>query len=449
MLLTRQSMAKNGRRRGIGCRSQAGDKWKSKEELESRMASESFSYMTNILGESWVENALDEYQEFRSVWSPSERWYHRLPQVSPIVPLLFWNSRADFDDVQMSVRPYEPMGCWAGHPREVLGRLAEEIHHFEGYWKELPEERGKTNLVWALRTPHRFFSLAHELATAFFFDAREGVWVEPLFFDPRASSGKPDILAHTPKRDFAIQCKSQDPTSARHFPYDLWQYFAGVFHRVVHNSGRSIHFSALLKGRLDEKQIRRLARRVSSLVRKGLSTPFPWESSLGSFQLTDMGEFPRAQRLARLRLSAFSQAEPFYDEIIPLPSLVAGRSRCASLSVAGGKGEDVTEFVRRATTSATKAASADESLIVAVHLYHEIDFSEFLDRPLVQSNLMPWSNKYFADNPHLAVIFLSSNFERYDLRLVESESIGIQHGRVGWVMESPVWDHALVEPLGI
>ena len=138
-------------------------------------------------------------------------------------------------------------------------------------------ERGKTNLAWALNTPHRFFSLAHELATAFFFDAREGVWVEPLFFDPKATSGKPDIVVHTPKRDFAIQCKSQDPTSARQFPYDLWQYFAGVYHRVVQDSGRSIHFSAVLKSRLNEKQIRKLARRVSGLVRKGLSTPYPLE----------------------------------------------------------------------------------------------------------------------------------------------------------------------------
>ena len=347
------------------------------------------------------------------------------------------------------------MGFWAGHPREVLERLTEELHHFERYWRELPNDRGTTNLAWALRTPHRFFSLAHELATAFFFDARDSVWIEPLFLDPKATSGKPDILVHTPKRDFAIQCKSQDPTSARHFPYDHWQYFTGVFHRVVQDSGRSIHFSAVLKSRLDEKQIRKLARRVSSLVRKGVSVPYPWKSSLGSFQLTDLGEFPRAPELARLHLSTFSQADPFYDELVPIPSLIPGRHRTASLAIAGGKGEDVTEFVRRATTLATKAADANEALIVAAHLYHEVDFSEFPDRPLVQNNLIPWSNQFFADNPRLAVILLTSNFERYDLRLVENEGVGIvhglglKHGRVGWVMESPVWDHALVEPLGI
>ena len=413
------------------------------------MVSEAFIYLTKILDEGWVETALDEYQEFRSAWSPQGRWYHRLPQVSPIVPLMYWNSRAVFEDIQDPVRPYEPMGFWAGHPREVLDRIAEEIYHFEDFWTGLPDDRGKTNLRWALTTPQRFFSLAHELGTAFFLDARPKVWVEPLFFDPESSSGKPDILAHTPERDFAVQCKSQDPTSARHFPYDLWQYFAGVFQRAVQDSGRSFHFEAILKRRLDDKQVRRLARRVANLVRKDLVTPSPWRTNHGSFQLTDLGEFPGPEQLARLRLSAFSQARPFYDEMVKLRSLVPGRSRCASISIAGGTGEDVTEVVRRATTSATKAAKIPEALIVAVHLYHEIDFSEFGERPLVQSNLIPWSNQYFADNPQLALILLSSNFERYDIRLVGTDQAGMIHGRVGWVMESPVWDHADVEALGI
>ena len=413
------------------------------------MVSEAFTYFTTILDESWVETTLDEYHDFRASWSPSGRWYHRPPQVSPIVPLLYWNSRADFDDVQGPVRPYEPMGFWAGHPKEVLDRLAEEIQHFEGFWQGIPDGRGKSNLAWALKTPHRFFSLAHELATAFFFDARPRVWAEPLFLDPKSSSGKPDILAHTAERDFAIQCKSHDPTSARHFPYDLWQYFAGVYHRVVQDSGRSIHLDVRLNGRLDDKQVRKLARRVSSLVRKGLSTPWPWKSSIGHFQLTDLGEFPGAENLLRLRLLAISQTDTFYDEVVPLPSLVTGRSRYASLTVTGGKGDDVTEVVRKAVILATKAARTAEPLIVAVHLYHEIDFAEFPDRPLVQSNLIPWSNQYFEANPQLALILLSSNFERYGLRLVGEDKVGIGHGRVGWVMESPIWDHSDVEGLGI
>ena len=200
---------------------------------------------------------------------------------------------------------------------------------------------------------------------------------------------------------------------------------------------------------MDHKQVTKLAKRVSSLVRKGVSTPYPLKANTASFQLTDMGEFPRMEDLMRLKYSAFMQAGPVYDELVPLSSLVEGRSRCASLSVAGRRGDDVTEFVRKAVTSATKAAGTVDPLIVAVHLYHEIDLTEFSDRPLVQSNLIPWSNRYFADNPQLALVLLSSNFERYGLRLVGDDKVGIGHGWVGWVMESPVWDHADVEALGI
>ena len=119
------------------------------------------------------------------------------------------------------------------------------------------------------------------------------------------------------------------------------------------------------------------------------------------------------------------------------------------MAVAGARGEDLSEIVRKAVTVATKTARTAELLIVAVHVYHEVELSEFSDPPLVQNNLIPWSNRHFADNPQLALVFLSSNFERYGLRLVGDDKVGIEHGRVGWVLESPVWDHADVEALGI
>ena len=82
----------------------------------------------------------------------------------------------------------------------------------------------------------------------------------------------------------------------------------------------------------------KLAKRLSGLVRKGMSTPYPLKSSLASFQLIDMGEFPRLGDLLRLRYSAFTQEGPVYDELVHLPSLVEGRYRCASLSVADRSG---------------------------------------------------------------------------------------------------------------
>ena len=148
------------------------------------MKTEAFGYMSALLGEEWVENSLDEYQQFRETWSPESRWHHRLPQLSPIVPMLYWNSRANFDDVDEPHRIFQPMGFWAGHPTEVLDRLTEEVRYFESFWRDLPAGRGTRNLVWAITRPQRFFSLAHELTTAFFFASRDGVRVEPLIPEP-------------------------------------------------------------------------------------------------------------------------------------------------------------------------------------------------------------------------------------------------------------------------
>ena len=412
------------------------------------MRTEAFSYISALLGEMWVENSLDEYQQFRETWSPENRWHHRLPQLSPIVPMLYWNSRANFDDVDELHTTLEPMGFWAGHPKEVLDRLTEEIQYFESFWRDLPDGRGTRNLVWALTWPQRFFSLAHELATAFFFASRDGVRVEPLFLDPQSTAGEPDILAHTTGRSFAVQCKSHDPTTARQFSYDLWQYFAGVFHRAVHDSGRSFHFALNLKGNMDKRQVRKIAKRLSGLVRNGLSTPYPWQNSVGEFQLVELGEFARLEQLARLRSDAFSARAPLYDDVVRLPSLVPSRSRYASITVTGDQGGDVTEVIRRAVTSATKSAVTSDPLIVAVHLYHQIDFATFSQRPLVKDRLLSWSNQFFADNPRLAIVFLSSNFELYQFRAV-GDGFGIRHGRSGWVMESPVWNHDQVAALGI
>lgn len=199
---------------------------------------------------------------------------------------------------------------------------------------------------------------------------------------------------------------------------------------------------------MNEKQVRKIAKRVHGLVRNGVSTPYPWQNAVGELQLVDLGEFPRHEQLASLRLKAFSVRHPFYDEVVRLPSMVPGRSRCASLTVAGGRGEDVTEVIRKTVTAAAKAGATSDPLIIAVHLYHEIDFSTFSERPLVRDRLLPWSDKFFADNPQLAMIYLSSNFETYIPRAV-GDMVGVRHGRNGWVLESPVWDHDQVAALGI
>ena len=340
------------------------------------------------------------------------------------------------------------MGFWAGDPFEILNRVAEEIEYFESYWRGLPDNRGTNNLAWALKTPGRFFSLAHELATAFFLGARPGVKVEPYFLDPKASKGKPDILVHTPDRSFAVQCKSHDPTSARQLPFDLWQYFAGVFQRLVEDSGRNLHFTMNLQQRLAEKQIKQISRQIARLIRSGLTIPHPWQAKHGEYQLVDLGETPTTRELLGVRRSIFLSNDPLYDELIPVPSWMPGKYRFASLSVGGRRGADVTKVISKTVTAATRSAKASQPLVISVHLYQDIDFMEFPNRPMVKEHLLPWSEQFFQDHPEVAMIHLSSNHEVYNFRDAGG-FIGMKHARQSWVMESPVWAHSDLESLGI
>lgn len=60
------------------------------------------------------------------------------------------------------------MGFWAGHPREVVDRLTEEIQHFEGYWGERePRRPWRNKPCLGTEKAIGFLNPAHKLATAF------------------------------------------------------------------------------------------------------------------------------------------------------------------------------------------------------------------------------------------------------------------------------------------
>ncbi len=88
------------------------------------MSDNSVEIVTQILGDIWIEKELDIYQSFRHEWSPKGRWYHRRPTVSPIIPIIYWNTRESFEGIQ------DPFGSWGGVPKEILNRLTEEIENF-------------------------------------------------------------------------------------------------------------------------------------------------------------------------------------------------------------------------------------------------------------------------------------------------------------------------------
>lgn len=333
---------------------------------------------------------------------------------------------------------------------EILERLVEEIQFFENDWAAIPDQRGVTQLRWALTDPQRFFSISHELATAFFMAKRPGVTVEPWFLDPQSSRGAPDFIARTATGDFAVQCKSEDPTRRGQLSYDAFQYFAGAFQRMVEDSGKSYHLSIQLKKRLDQRRLDRILTRASRMVRRGVVTPAPWRTADTVLELLEIGAGRGAFSLDAVRRRVLGQpGAPLYQELAPrgLGGPVAAR-RLSSLFVSGERGRELHWVIGAAVESSVKRAATDLSLIVAVHLYQEIDFREYPSRPVLKNDFLPWTDQFFTAHRNLAMIFVSSNYELYLTRDLGDES-GVKHARAGWVLESPVWDHADVAGLGI
>ena len=402
------------------------------------------AFIQELLGPDWVRPQLAAYKEFRRQRSPAGRWQHRPSATSPIIPLLHWNLEDTVD------QPGAPFGYWGGHPVEILERLVEEIQFFESDWAALPDQRGVTQLRWALTDPQRFFSISHELATAFFMAKRPGVTVEPWFLDPQSSLGAPDFIASTTTGDFAVQCKSEDPTARGQMPYDSFQYFAGAFQRVVEDSGKSYHLSLQLKKRLDERQLDRILTRVSRMVRRGVVTPTPWRTADTDLELLEIGSGRGVFSLDAVKRRVLARpGAPLYQELAPRGiGGPASTHRLSSLFISGKRDKELHVVIGAAAENAVKRSTTDLPLIVAVHLYHEVDFREYPSRPIVKHEFIPWTDRFFSVHPNLAMIMVTSNYELY-VPVDLGDSSGVKHARAGWVLESPVWDHADVVGLGI
>lgn len=410
------------------------------------MFEDSVNVLTRILGSKWVDKELDAYGSFRHMWSPKTRWYHRRPTISPIVPLIYWNTRESVAEIG------DPFGYWGGHPKDILQRLVEEMEQFREYWELLPKNRGIENLRWALSSPQRFFSLSHELSVGFQFAVKRGVQVEPLFLDSQSIRGKPDLLVKTSRREFAVQCKSEDPSKASQLPYDLFQYLAGIFQRLVEDSGRSYHLSLHLKKNINIEHVNRIRNRAERLIRRGIATPYPWNTTYCDFGLTEIGSRIGALTIDQVRRRVLNQTgDPLYQEFVGIEddTLIARDRRLASLFISGRRGKELDWFISTSVIKSIREANTTLPLIIAIHLYQELDFREYQSRPSYKQHLLPWTDNFFKEHPNVAMIFISSNRELYFARGIGDDKIALRHARQGLVLESPEWDHSEVEELGI
>jgi len=235
-------------------------------------------------------------------------------------------------------------------------------------------------------------------------------------------------------------------------PYDLFQYFAGIFQRLVEDSSRSYHLSLYLKKNIGIEYVNRIRNRAERMIKGGITTPYPWNTAYCDFELSEIGRSIGQLTLDQIRRRVHSQpGDPLYEEFVGIErdNLIPRGRRLSSLYISGRRGKELDYFISTAVTKSIAEANTTLPIIAAVHLYQEIDFREYQNRSSYKERLLPWTNSFFKEHPNVAMILLSSNRELYLPRTIEDEKIAVRHMRQGFVMESPEWDHNEVEELGI
>lgn len=393
-----------------------------------------------VLDPTWLSGQFQRYEDFRARFGCASRWWHRPPKMSPIVPLFYWPF------IGLRDLPDEPMGVWRGDPEKALGRLLGRIMEFIDYWDSLPNGRGRTNLRYMLRSPSRFFAFLHEVRLATHIKL-SGYHVEPLFFDPRSDKGSPDLIVRDGDLSYDVQCKALNPSEATDLPYDLFQFLAGVFARLVEESGRSYFLFLHLKKKLDVKAAYSLCGELRELVTPGLTTSGRFESDIWQVQLVELGYGPGEVTVETARQMALnSPGDPLYIEVADLSATGASDSapRVSGCFVSGERRRGLEHFVFSEAQSAAADHTGDNPLIVSVSAYQETDMSAYLNGPSVGQVFRDWTARFFARHPQTALLLISANYQRY----LELEGGDTALGTKYLVVESPQWE-AVLPHLGV
>lgn len=389
--------------------------------------------LKELLGSEWLGRRLKKYEQFRKRYSPSSRWSHRPLDLSPIVPLHYFarpSPRWLLDN---------PYGVYRGDPSGILARIMAAIVEFQDYWDSLPRDMGRRYIRSMLRSPTKFYGFRHELRLATHLTGSD-YEIEPRFFDPNAEKENADIRVQDGARVFDVQCKSRNPSTSTNMPYDLFQYFAGSFARLVEDAGRS-HFLYLhLKRRVDTKDVTKLLNSVRSLIKSGLVTPDWMKSSDWDIRLLEVGYgagMTRPDDLQRLALEA--QGGPLYFEIENLDPRHSGTTLTMGCHINGKRGPGLERYVFNMAEGAAKSYRGNNPLIISVNLYQETDMTEYMNSPRVGPIYIQWTHQFFSRHRNVALLIISSNYDRYFQ--VDEDKVALATKYL--VVESQHWDGVL------
>jgi len=395
--------------------------------------------LRELVGHGWLDSRLRSYREFRRRFSPESRWWHRSPELSPVVPLVYWAKPGPryFAD--------QPYAVWRGDPTAILARLTAAIVEFQGYWQALPNDRGKSHLRHVLRRPWRFFGFRHELRLATHLTG-SGYSVEPTFFDPASHKGQPDITVYDGPRTYDIQCKAANPSTATDMPYDVFQFFAGAFVRLVADSGGSYFLHLHMRRKVDAESVGALVSLVRRLLRARLATP-RLSDTQWDLQLMEIGGGPGRIAIEETRLLALQRFdELLYSDFEPLAPKTSDRRRgqVAISHITGKRGHGLEAYVFGAAEKAAKEYVGDNPLVVSVNVYQETDMTEYMNGTRVGPSYYDWTQRFFAKYPHVALLLISSNYDKY--LEMEPDKFGLATKYLA--VESPNWEDVLPQ-LGV
>lgn len=163
-------------------------------------------------------------------------------------------------------------------------------------------------------------------------------------------------------------------------PYDVFQFFAGSWARLVEDSGRSYFLFLNLKQRIDGAGVRRLLDTIRPLVRTILAIPTRLESDDWDVQLVELGYGPGKLSPEEVRGISLSRAnESLYMdlELLRPASVLSSSPHVVGCHITGSRGYELEQYVFSTAERAARAHSGSNPLIVSVNLYQEVDMNEY------------------------------------------------------------------------
>jgi len=370
--------------------------------------------LEGILDNAWVKSELAKYNDFREKHSHIDIWSHRYPTTSPIVPLLF--QYHNYYNPKYQRKQNLVLGYWYGDPLYYLAFISNAICIFKSYWSSLPSCRGADNIQFKLTEAGQFNGFQFELlvAESSLLEYKD-YSIEPLFFNPDSIPGGADIVLNKGIEKRAIQCKAKNPMSDSNMSFDIFQYLFGCFYRLVQDYGhiyKCYKLSMNLKQKFEIKDTQGLLDLITPAVRTGLDIPNSKIDPCYDIELTSLS-IPRGG-LNETQINRIKQEDKanLYTEVGYLNKKLA----LFSVSSPAGLYKPLGDYIVKTVKEAAQEARVGCPLSIAIHLYQDLNWEEYLNSASKQRSLLILKKKLdgiFKSYQWIEYVTLSSNIHEY------------------------------------